>query len=402
MSDALPIHNAIALLPLTGDVGSAVRALGWEWAIEDACATYVAREAVRLPEAEADALLAAADTLYELFAAAIPDPIPDDFLRRLAIAPNLWEAVRHSWADERHPHLYGRFDLAFPPEGPKLLEFNADTAFSLPETAVVQWASLVAAGEADDERQANGLFEGLETQLRHWREANDDLDPSLLLVHLPDWPEDAANCAVVAEAARAAGFADVHVAAVDAMQVAASGDDRGVWAETEPGDWQQFSFVFKLVPWETLAEEEPELLADLTQLLLTRAVVVANPAYALLFQSKALLAVLWEQFPHHPLLLETVAEPATLSGHAVRKPVLGREGQNVTELLDGRSLSEVPGDYSHQPVIQQRWVELPTDAQGRRYQAGVFWAGEGCAIGFRRDAGLITTLSEFVPHRLDD
>ena len=324
MSDALPIHNAIALLPLTGDVGSAVRALGWEWAIEDACATYVAREAVRLPEAEADALLAAADTLYELFAAAIPDPIPDDFLRRLAIAPNLWEAVRHSWADERHPHLYGRFDLAFPPEGPKLLEFNADTAFSLPETAVVQWASLVAAGEADDERQANGLFEGLETQLRQWREANDDLDPSLLLVHLPDWPEDAANCAVVAEAARAAGFADVHVAAVDAMQVAASGDDRGVWAETEPGEWQQFSFVFKLVPWETLAEEEPELLADLTQLLLTRAVVVANPAYALLFQSKALLAVLWEQFPHHPLLLETVAEPATLSGHAVRKPVLGR------------------------------------------------------------------------------
>ncbi|WP_460502447.1 glutathionylspermidine synthase family protein, partial [Hymenobacter agri] len=40
------------------------------------------------------------------------------------------------------------------------------------------------------------------------------------------------------------------------------------------------------------------------------------------------------------------------------------------------------------------------DAQGRRYQAGVFWAGEACAIGFRRDAGLITNLSEFVPHLL--
>ena len=36
----------INLLPLSGDVSPAVRALGWEWAIEDACQNYVAREAV--------------------------------------------------------------------------------------------------------------------------------------------------------------------------------------------------------------------------------------------------------------------------------------------------------------------------------------------------------------------
>ncbi len=45
-----------------------------------------------------------------------------------------------------------------------------------------------------------------------------------------------------------------------------------------------------------------------------------------------------------------------------------------------------------------KWAALHTDAQGRRYQAGVFWAGEACVIGFRRDAGLITNLSEFMPH----
>ncbi|MBC7448501.1 MAG: glutathionylspermidine synthase family protein [Hymenobacteraceae bacterium] len=391
----------ISLLPLTGDVTPAVRTLGWDWVVEDACATYVAREAVQLAEADADALLTAADTLYALCAEAIPDPIPDELLERLAIAPNLWEAVRYSWADDRHWHLYGRFDLAMTAEGPKLLEFNADTATSLPETAVVQWASLVAAGQADEERQANGLFEGLEAQLREWRERNDDLVAELLLVHLPDSAEDAANCAVVAEAALAAGFTTTYITSVDAMQVAATGEDRGVWAETVSGEWRRFSFVFKLVPWELLADEEPELLADLTRLLLARTVVVANPAYALLFQSKALLAWLWEQYPHHPLLLETVLGPAELAGHAVRKPVFGREGQNVIEQLDGRTQAEVPGDYGHQPAISQRWAELPTDAQGRRYQAGVFWAGEGCAIGFRRDAGLITNLSEFVPHRLD-
>ncbi|WP_460503934.1 glutathionylspermidine synthase family protein, partial [Hymenobacter agri] len=325
----------INLLPLSGDVSPAVRSLGWEWAIEDACQHYVAREAVQLPETDAETLLQAADTLYDMLVQAIPDALPDDFLRQLAIPANLWGAVRHSWHDERHWHLYGRFDLAQTPDGPKLLEFNADTATSLPETAVVQWASLVAAGQATDDRQANGLFECLEDQFRHWRGLNNELQATLLLVHLPDSAEDEANCAVLAEAARTAGFADTYVCSVDAMRVSVAGEDRGVWAETVPGQWQRFDFLFKLVPWEILADEEPALTADLCDLLLTCNVIIANPAYTLLFQSKALLAHLWATFPHHPLLLEASLQP--LAGHGVRKPVFGREGQNVAEITsDGR------------------------------------------------------------------
>ncbi|UOQ71671.1 glutathionylspermidine synthase family protein [Hymenobacter cellulosilyticus] len=391
--------KTIQLVPLPGNVGPAVRALGWEWAVEEACENYVAQEAVLLPEAEADALLAAADTLYDMMVRAIPDPVPDDLLRLLAIPPNLWAAVRHSWNDDRHWHLYGRFDLASTPEGPKLIEFNADTATSIPETAVVQWASLVAAGQDEDDRQANGLFEGLEAQLREWHSLNSDLDAALLLVYLPDSAEDEANCAVVAEAARAAGFPQVHVCPVDAMQVSVTGAERGVWAEVEPGEWVRFGFVFKLVPWEILAEEEPELTADLTQLLLSRDVIIANPAYSLLFQSKGLLAWLWQAYPHHPLLLEAAFED--LSGHYVRKPLLGREGQNVAEIDGGSLRREQPGEFGQQPQVRQRWAQLPRDAQGRQYQAGVFWAGEACAVSFRRETGVITNLSEFVPHVLE-
>ncbi|TYZ08856.1 glutathionylspermidine synthase family protein [Hymenobacter lutimineralis] len=389
----------ISLLPLSGDVTPAVRALGWDWAVEDACAAYVAREAVQVPEDEAEALLEAADTLYEMLVQAIPDPIPDDLLQLLAIPTNLWAAVRHSWNDERHWHLYGRFDLAHTPDGIKLLEFNADTATSLPETAVVQWASLVAAGQADEERQANGLFEGLQSQLEEWRHLNPDLDPTLLLVHLPDSAEDETNCAILAEAARAAGFTTAHVCSVDAMQVSVAGEERGVWGQVGPEQWQRFGFLFKLVPWEILAEEEPELTADLAQLLLTRDVIIANPAYSLLFQSKGLLAWLWKVFPHHPLLLEASLQP--LAGHYVSKPLLGREGQNVVEVQsNGQPGAASEGEFGEQPQVYQRWAELPQDAQQRRYQAGVFWAGEACALGFRRDAGFITNLSEFVPHLL--
>ncbi|WP_210513881.1 glutathionylspermidine synthase family protein [Hymenobacter terricola] len=390
---------SINLLPLTGDVSPAVRTLGWDWAIEDACQNYVAREAVQLPESDAEMLLQAGDTLYDMLVQAIPDPIPDEFLQLLAIPATLWEAVRHSWNDERHWHLYGRFDLALTPSGPKLLEFNADTATSLPETTVVQWASLVAAGQAEDDRQANGLFECLEDQFRHWRALNHELRATLLLVYLPGSAEDEANCAVLAEAARVAGFADTYTCPIDDMRVTVAGEARGIWAETVPGQWQRFDFLFKLVPWEILAEEESDLTADLVQLQLSRDVIIANPAYALLFQSKALLAHLWSVFPHHPLLLEASLQP--LPGHHVRKPFFGREGQNVAEIqADGQTGAEIPGDFSGQPQLYQQWAELPTDTQGRRYQAGVFWAGEACAIGFRREAGLITNLSEFVPHLL--
>jgi glutathionylspermidine synthase len=393
----MPFSSTIRLRPLSGEVAPALQGLGWEWAMEDACQNYVAREAVQLPESEAEQLLEAADTLYDLLIQCIPDPIPDDLLRLLAIPQNLWAAVRHSWNDDRHWHLYGRFDIAQTPDGPKLLEFNADTATSIPEVAVVQWASLVAAGLGQEDRQANGLFEGLQAQLGQWLELNSDLEPSLLLLHLPDSAEDAANCAVVAEAALAAGFEYTHICSVDEMQVSVEGEERGAWAQVADSQWQRFNFLFKLVPWEVLAEEEPELTADLSQLLLSRDLIIANPAYTLLFQSKAMLAWLWRCYPQHPLLLEASLHDPQV-GHYVSKPVFGREGQDVTEVQSGTSVTALKGDYAHQAVVYQQYAQLPSDTQKRLYQAGVFWAGQACGIGFRREAGFINNLSEFLPH----
>lgn len=393
----MSLSPSIRLQPLTGDVAPVLRKLGWEWAMEEACQNYVAREAVQLPELQADELLQAADTLYDLLVQSIPDPIPDDFLQLLVIPENLWPLIRHSWNDDRHWHLYGRFDIAQTPEGPKLLEFNADTATNIPETAVVQWASLVAAGLDQKTRQVNGLFEGLQQQLGQWRELNEDLEPTLLLVHLPGSAEDEANCTVVAEAALAAGFTQTHICSVDDMQVAIAGEERGAWAEVGPEKWQRFSFLFKLVPWELLATEEPDLTADLAQLLLSRDLIIANPAYTMLFQSKAILAWLWQCYPNHPLLLESrLGQP--LPGHCIRKPVLGREGQDVAELQGGLELPAEAGDYADQAPVYQRYAQLPHDAQSRLYQAGVFWAGSACAVGMRRAQGFINNLSDFVPH----
>ena len=313
-------EKRVQVISHKGNVNAVLQGLGWNWVTEEGCANYLPGEAVLLPESEADALLNAATELYNLMVAAVPDNLPDDFLRVLDIPENLWSVVRLSWNDDRHWHIYGRFDLVQTTYGPKLLEFNADTATSIPETAVVQWASLAAAGK-NDAAQASGLYEALVEQLTTWRTLNSDLPPHLVLTYIGESAEDRTNCEVVAQAAREAGF-EAYLFPIDELTFSTSGSDRGVWAEVGYGEWQHFPFMFKLLPWEQIAWEEPELAEDLASLMLTRHLVVANPPYTLLFQSKGFLAWLWKAYPNHPLLLETSLEP--LKGKYIRKPFYGR------------------------------------------------------------------------------
>jgi glutathionylspermidine synthase len=389
--------NPIKLIPHSGDIATALHGLGWNWVLEDECVNYLPGEAVVLPQVTSDQLLTAADELYEMMVAVIPDELPDDFLQRLAIPENLWPLVRHSWHDDRHWHLYGRFDLAQTPEGPKLIEFNSDTATGIPETAVVQWASLAAAGK-NEASQASGLYEALVAQLTEWRNLNEDLEPTLLITYIGASAEDYTNCEVLAQAAQEAGF-ETHLCAIEEVTFTVVGEDRGIWAQTGPEEWQKFPFLFKLLPWEQLAWEDPDIIKDLENLLRTRTVVIANPAYTLLFQSKGMLGILWQNYPYHPLLVETSF--SKLMGHYISKPFFGREGQNVEEIKSGESINRTEGEYQSQPKIYQRWCDFPQDEAGNRYQTGVFWAGEGCAIGYRRAPGIITNTSQFVAHLLE-
>jgi glutathionylspermidine synthase len=389
-------NKRVRVISHQGNVNAVLQGLGWNWVTDEGCANYLPGEAVLLPEEEADALLNAATQLYEMMVAAVPEDLPDEFLRVLNIPENLWPIIRLSWNDDRHWHLYGRFDLVQTPTGPKLLEFNADTATSIPETAVVQWASLAAAGK-NEAAQASGLYEALVEQLITWRTQNQDLAPNLVLTYIGESTEDRTNCEVIAQAAREAGF-EAYLFPIDELTFSTQGADRGVWAEVGKDEWLEFPFIFKLLPWEQIAWEEPELAEDLASLMLTRNVVVANPPYTLIWQSKGFLAWLWKAYPDHPLLLETSLEP--ILGKYIRKPFYGREGQNI-QVVDGKVIQTIAGDYDNQPVVYQAWVDLPHDDQGNLYQAGVFWAGEGCAIGLRRDKGIITNLSQFLPHILD-
>jgi len=117
-----------------------------------------------------------------------------------------------------------------------------------------------------------------------------------------------------------------------------------------------------------------------------------------MFQSKAFLKILWDLYPNHPLLLETSFEP--LKGKKqVRKPIFGREGGDVAILDEnGNVLEENKDEYGNHKMIYQEYVELPTDSEGRSYQAGVFYAWEACGVGFRRGEKILNNMSKFVGH----
>ncbi|WP_353717597.1 glutathionylspermidine synthase family protein [Dyadobacter sp. 676] len=389
----------VKLKSLPNPPQAALEKAGWDWALGTDTTPYVVNDMVTVSEQQAESYYEAAATLYDMLIEAGQYAIDHDLYKEMGIPENLVELIKLSWSDDRQIHLYGRFDLAggFDDEPIKLIEFNADTATCIPETAVVQWAHLRMNG-MDESQQFNTLFETLVGQFVYLKEENSDLSPSILFSTMRGYPEDDTNVAVLMEAAKEAGL-DVEFAYIDEVEF--SNGEGIFYQEREHGHFVRFDFWFKLIPWEYIGSDEPDLASMLTEIVKNRKALVLNPAYTLLFQSKYILKILWDLYPYHPLLLQT--ERYMLPHKkSVSKVLLGREGANVTiHDKGGEILETAAGEYDGQPRIYQEYVALPTDARGNTYQAGIFFAGEACGLGFRRGGKILDNTAQFVGHVID-
>lgn len=386
----------ITLKTLPEHPEKALQKAGWNWMLGTDTAPYVVNDVVEVQNTEADKYYDAASALYDMLVEAGQYAIDHQLFKEMGIPENLVELIKLSWEDDRHIHLYGRFDLAggIDDEPIKFIEFNADTATCIPETAVVQWAHLRMNG-LDDSSQFNTLYETLTGQFRYLLDENEDLTASILFTSMRGYPEDDSNVAVLMEAAKEAGF-DVDFAYIEDVEFS---NGEGIFKQdAETGNFVRFDFWFKLVPWEHIGNDEPELAKLLTDIVKNRKAVILNPAYTLLFQSKYILKVLWDLYPYHPLLLQT--ERYVLPHKkSVSKVLFGREGANVSILEKGGEVLETEeGEYGNQGKIYQEYVTFPTDAEGKSYQAGVFYAGEPCALGFRRGGKILNNTAQFVGH----
>ncbi|KLE01338.1 glutathionylspermidine synthase family protein [Aliarcobacter butzleri] len=384
------------LKPLTDEY---LESIGFIWHTDKDNSSYISDEIVVISEDEANAFYEATNELYDMFAEAGQYVIDNDLFHELNIPFNLVEIIKESWENEVHWHLYSRFDLAGGIDGHpiKLIEFNADTPTSLFETAIIQWAILKANG-LDEASQFNNLYEALKDNFKRIITLNSDIEKfeeyysnlgwKILFSSISSSIEDINTTKLLQHIASEAGF-NTDFEYIENVQFS----DDGIFKDDE-----LFEFWFKLIPWEDIAIQESELALILTEIIKEKKAIIFNPAYTLMFQSKAFMKVLWDLYPNHPLLLETSFEP--LKGKKqVEKRAFGREGANTKIInTDGSIDTQTSGDYEGHKAIYQEYVEFPKDENGNFYQAGVFYAYEACGLGFRKGGKILNNMSKFVGH----
>lgn len=373
--------------------------LGWDYFISEEASDYLTTDMVVVTEQERDAFYSAGNRLYDLLVQTATYVLQNNLLDKIGIPRNLHELIRLSWDDDRHLHLFGRFDFAGGVDGlpVKLLEFNADTPTSLPETAIIQWAQLKA-NNLPEEGQFNHVYDALIDNFRRLRSLNPDREPAILFTTLRGAQEDDDNVSLLSDAAAEAGF-ETRFCYIDEVTFS---EEEGIFAPDGRGNQLRFDFWFKLIPWEYIAQDEPELCRILTTIVRRDLAVILNPAYTMLFQSKGILKYLWDLYPDEPTLLEaTLEEPVGRTNFPfVQKVLFGREGANVSIHDDiGLPVEVRGGDYEKQKSVYQALAQLARDEAGHYYQAGVFFSYESCGLGFRRSPQrIIDNSAQFVGH----
>ncbi|NKK77057.1 glutathionylspermidine synthase family protein [Rhizobium leguminosarum] len=308
-------------------------------------------------------------------------------LDRLAIPEDLRDVVQRSW-QRRDRHLYGRFDLAYDGTGPaKLLEYNADTPTSVFETAYFQFNWLtdqMALGVLPkDADQYNSLQESLVEAFEQFSK-----EPIFHFAAMTDNEEDRGTTVYLMDCAVQAGH---RVELLDIREIGI--DAQGRYTDLED---RVIDRCFKLYPWEFMLRE------PFARDLVRSGDVFVEPAWKAVLSNKGLLPLLWQRHPNHPNLLASyfTDDPAasTLSDY-VRKPLLSREGENVTIFRDGRELISAPGDYGDEGFIVQAYAPL-FESDGGFAVLGSWIVGDrACGLAVREDRSRITAnLSRFVPH----
>ncbi len=331
---------------------------------------------------EVDLLASATHDLEKMTRTAVQHVIDNRLYSTMGIPESAVPLIEHSWEAEP-PSLYGRFDLMY--DGchpPKLLEYNADTPTSLLEAAVVQWYWLGETHPASD--QFNSIHERL---IALWK----DLTP-----HIPnrrvdfcsvDVDEDWITAMYLRDTAQQAGLAS----SLFAVEEIGWDGARFVGPNDKP-----LTSVFKLYPWEWMVRE------DFGKYLTLSDTLWLEPPWKMVLSNKGILPVLWKLYPNHPYLLAASFKPPSANADWVRKPLLGREGANVTLHQAGREI-ETGGDYGQEGFVFQDVG--PLKSFGGMYPVIGSWVigheenDSAAGIGIREsDTPITTNMSRFVPH----
>jgi glutathionylspermidine synthase len=321
--------------------------------------------------------------LWDMCLQAVQYVIDNKLFDQFKIPAFIVPLIIETWNNDA-PAIYGRFDLCYNgKDEPKLLEFNADTPTSLFEASIVQWFWLQDFDEPKD--QFNSLHEKL---IGYWKYLKDYLYPGkLYFTCVKGVLEDFTTTAYMQDCAMQGGLETGFIYIGDIGW----DNDNQFFVDL---DNNPILNIFKLYPYEWMVEE------DFGKNLVTDKLKACwiEPAWKMVLSNKAILPVLWQLFPYHKNLLPAYFTRSNLKDY-VKKPLLSREGTNITIVENEKVIARSDGDYGAEVFIFQELCKLP-NFDGNYPVIGSWVVGQQPAgMGIRESDGLITgNLSRFVPH----
>lgn len=362
-----------------------VAASGLTWHGAEADRYWSEDQHLALTLEAAETLEDAASELHALCLEACDEIVRRDWFQRLAIPEAAIGLIQASWMAGDFS-LYGRFDLAWDGSGtPKLLEYNADTPTSLLEGSIIQWQWLQEVHPACD--QLNSIHEAL---VARWRECP---EPVIHFACVWDQLEERQTIAYLAETAEQAGKS---IVLMDIREIGFSADGHFIDAADSP-----IQKLFKLYPWEWMAEEPffPQIGPERSRFI--------EPTWKMMLSNKAILPILWELNPGHPLLLPAYRSREEITSqnitYWVEKPIFGREGAGVSLVDRGKKMfSGAATANASEPLIFQKHANL-FKADLQHFVWGLWVVGDRCCgLSVRGDQSPITgNSSRFFPHRIE-
>jgi glutathionylspermidine synthase len=337
-----------------------------------------------------DVLDDATNDLHQLALKAVQHVIDNNRFAELGISEEAIPLIRKSWK-KKELTLYGRFDFTYDGVNPPMmLEYNADTPTALLEASVIQWYWLQEVfGTGSD--QFNSIHEKL---LELWPKISRQWNTggSLYLTCVTDSMEDLVTTTYLMDTAIEAGIK------AELIFISDIGLGLDPFTRFTTLDDITIENIFKLYPWEwLLADKYGQYVAETFDRM-----TWIEPIWKLILSSKGILPVLWELNPGHPNLLEAYFDGPRGMKEFVRKPLLSREGANVTVYHNGKERFHTTGTYGEEGYVYQSLA--PAARIDGNYPVLGCWVigGHSAGMGVRESQSLVTNnLSPFVPHRFE-
>ena len=311
--------------------------------------------------------------------------------------------------------LIGRFDFIQTATGLKMLEFNAETPCAVAEAFYVNERVCRYYGAVNPNAGCGGqLARAFRGAVAAYRRRGYPVKN--IVFSSVDWHEE--DLGTTLYLLQASGLKARYV---PMSQLRVWEDRLQVW---ENGAHTPVDLLYRLYPLERLVLDRDEdgypTGIHVLDLIARRRLAVINPPAALIAQSKALQALIWNLFeagqffkPEERRCIARYMLPTYLENRFsgcrpyVVKPVLGREGGGVTvfDAAGHMAARDAEDEYWEQPMVYQLRAEgqvIRTETEQGMFAGypvlGVFLAGGRAAAVMARLGGIITgNMAYFLP-----